>query len=97
MNERELLNYRRLPGRLDVTQIATLLGLLPHEIPILVRLGLLKPLGNPAANAHKYFASVSVEQSARDPVWLDKATRAIAKHVRQKNQNATQVLSKMAA
>ena len=97
MNACELLNCRRLPGRLDVVQTATLLGLLPHEIPILVRLGLLKPLGNPAANAHKYFASASVEQSARDLVWLDKATRAIARHVRQKNQTSTKTINALAA
>jgi hypothetical protein len=34
MNERELFNYRRLPGRLDVVQAAFLLGFLPHEIPV---------------------------------------------------------------
>ena len=86
MNERELFNYRRLPGRLDVTQAAALLGFLPHEIPVLVRAGLLKSLGNVAANAHKYFASVDIERVAHDPAWLDKATRALGKYVHQKNQ-----------
>lgn len=85
MNERELFNYRRLPGRLDVVQAAVLLGFLPHEIPVLVRAGLLKPLGNVAANAHKYFASVEIERAAQDPAWLDKATRALGKYICRKN------------
>ena len=51
-----LLNIRRLPGRLTVPQTAALLGFAEHDIPILVRKGLLKSLGNPVPNAVKYFA-----------------------------------------
>jgi hypothetical protein len=34
------------------------MGFTPHDIPTLVRAGLLKPLGRPTPNAVKYFAAL---------------------------------------
>jgi len=84
-----VLNATRLPARLNVEQTAFLLGFLPHDIPILNRAGLLKPLGSPAANAPKYFAAVHVEGIAQSAEWLSKATKAITKHWAEKNAPAT--------
>ena len=56
-----LLNCRRLPVRLNSSEVALLLGFQEHDISALVAARLLAPLGKPAANAPKYFAAVEVE------------------------------------
>ena len=85
MNDRAILTLTRLPARLDVQQTAQLLGFAEHDIPVLVKAKLLKPLGNPAPNAPKFFADCEVEICTRDQQWLDKATKAVSQHWRRKN------------
>jgi hypothetical protein len=80
-----LLNCRRLPGRLNTSEAALLLGVQEHDIAPLVAAKLLAPLGKPAANSPKYFAAVIVVERAASPEWLSAATRVIAKYWRQKN------------
>src|SRR5438552_10117200 len=80
-----LLNCRRLPGRLNTSETALLLGVHEHDVPVLVAARLLLPLGKPAPNAPKYFASVEVAANAENPAWLAQATRAICKHWSKKN------------
>ena len=75
-----------LTGRIGVTRTAKTLGFAEHDIPILTRRGLLKALGNPAANATRYFAACEILRLANDVQWLDRATRAVAQHW--KNNNA---------
>jgi hypothetical protein len=70
-------------------QTAQLLGFSEHDIPVLIRVRLLKPLGNPPPNGHKYFATVELERLAQDPNWLDKATRAVTQHWQVKNRSRT--------
>jgi hypothetical protein len=43
-----LLNCRRLPGRLNISEVALLLGFQEHDIGILTAAKLLVPLGKPA-------------------------------------------------
>jgi hypothetical protein len=81
-----VLALPRLPARLDVQQTAKVLGFMPHDIPVLIRAKLLRPLGNPVQNAPKYFAACVVEELARNPEWLDKATKAVSDYWRRKNQ-----------
>ena len=81
-----LLNCRRLPGRLNTTETAVLLGFQEHDIPTLVAGKLLMPLGKPAPNAPKYFAAVEIAALAQDRDWLGQATRALAKFWLSKNQ-----------
>jgi hypothetical protein len=71
---------RRLPARLTSEQVALLLGFATHDIPVLVKAGLLGPLGKPKANAVKYFATGDIETVARDSKWLAKATGALYQH-----------------
>ena len=85
MNANVLMTYVRLPGRLDVEQTAALLGFQPHDVPVLIRAKLLKPLGNPAPNAPKYFAACDVRKLAHDRDMLDKATKTVGQHWRRKN------------
>ena len=54
-------------------------------------------LGRPAPNAHKYFSAVEIESLARDRDWLDKATRVLGRHVREKNQTGRQGNDRLAA
>ena len=85
MIEKPILLVRRLPARLDVRQAGDVLGFLPHEISVLVKAGMLKPLGKPAANGHKFFCAVEVAALSENREWLDKATRAVARHWKDRN------------
>ena len=80
-----LLNCRRLPARLTTGETAAILGFSEHDIAPLIAARLIEPLGKPAPNAPKYFASVEVEVLAADREWLAKATRAVSKYWQLKN------------
>lgn len=83
---RELLNLRRLPAMLTAAQTAALLDCGgEHNIPVLVRARLLKPLGSPPANAVKYFATVEVLELAADVKRLSQIRDAVYKYWRGKN------------
>jgi hypothetical protein len=75
---------RNLPGRLDALQTSKLLGFGVDDITILMAVGLITPLGNPAPNAPKWFAAVILIRLATDPDWLHKATRELGKYWRNK-------------
>ena len=81
-----LLNCRRLPGRLNTSETALLLGFQEHDIAPLVAAKLLNPLGKPAANSPKYFAAVVIAEHAANLEWLAQATKTLAKHWQRKNQ-----------
>jgi hypothetical protein len=89
MNDKSVLFLPRLPARLDVNQAAEILGFLPHEIPVLLKAGLLKPLGKPASNGHKFFCTTEVSALSENRDWLDKATRAVARHWRNRNSTTS--------
>ncbi len=82
MSPEALLNCRRLPCRLNAEETAVLIGCLSHDIPILTRAGLIKPLGSPAANAVKYFSSVELQKKLDDDKWSAKVTNALYSHWR---------------
>lgn len=81
-----LLNCRRLPARLNSTEVAVLLGVQDHDVPVLIGAKLLAPLGKPATNAPKYFAAVEIVERAQNSEWLTEATKVLAKYWRRKNQ-----------
>lgn len=76
----------QLPARLTAEQVAWILNCQAPDVPKLVLSKLLKPLGNPALNSVKYFATLEIAELARDRVWLGKLTNAIAQHWRDKNR-----------
>jgi hypothetical protein len=90
MNEKSMLFLPRLPARLDVNQAAEVLGFLPHEISVLLKAGLLKPLGKPAFNGHKFFCAVEISALSENREWLDKATRTVARHWKDRNLKSNQ-------
>lgn len=81
----EFLSWKIAPARLNGTQTAWYLGFEPHEIPMLVAAGLLKPLGHPARNSTKFFATETLEQLRRDEKWLARASDSIAGYWRARN------------
>jgi hypothetical protein len=84
-----ILNCRRLPGRLNSTETAILLGVQEHDVPVLISARLLNPLGKPAPNAPKYFAAIEIEEFTQDRERLSAATKALAKHWSQKNHKSS--------
>ncbi len=70
---------------MNVEEAAWLLGFLPREIPILIAVKLLKPLGAPARTGSKYFSMHELQQLREDTVWLGRASNAIVKYWRFKN------------
>src|SRR6478735_779234 len=84
---------RNLPARLDVEATAKLLGFAKHDIQVLMAVGKLTPLGDPAPNAPKWFAAVEMIRLATDQEWLHKATKEIAKHWRKKREGRQNNLS----
>ena len=80
-----LLNCHRLPGRLNTSEVAVLLGFQEHDMPVLIAAKLLTPLGKPAPNAPKYFAAVDILNAAQDRDWLSQATRTLSRYWSEKN------------
>jgi hypothetical protein len=80
-----LLNLRNPPQRLTAEEAAGRLGLSPHEIPILVGKGLLKPLGHPAPNGPKHFLTAILDDLKRDEKWHGKVSDALQEYWRHKN------------
>jgi hypothetical protein len=73
------------PARVPKQEAAKILGFAEHDIPILIKTDLLRPLGKPAPNGPKWFATCVLEVLANDPKWLDKATKAVNTHWERKN------------
>jgi hypothetical protein len=78
------------PGRLLAEQAAKVLGFKKHEILMLVRANLLKPIGNPPRLGVKYFFVSEIETLARDREWMARATRAIYRYWFVQNQKRRQ-------
>ena len=76
--------FDQLPARLEVKDIAVLLGFSESDIPILIAGGLLKPLGKPAPNASKFFARVEIEHCAENVDWLNQANHSVAQYWKRK-------------
>ena len=75
----------QLPPRLTAEQAAWVINCQPHDIPALVAARLLKPLGSPAANGIKFFATADVLEAAKDRNWLVLVSTTIYQHWHRKN------------
>jgi hypothetical protein len=85
---RDLLNLRRLPAMLNTPQTAVLLGLAEHDIPVLVRSGLLKPLGDPPPNAVKSFSTSHVLELAGETAILNTIRSTVYEFWRGRNADS---------
>jgi len=83
--QNEILSWKVLPARLDIFQTAWFLGFKPHDIPVLTASGLLKPLGHPARNCIKHYATENLEALRRDEKLLARASDAIREYWRERN------------
>jgi hypothetical protein len=75
----------QLPARLTAEQVAWVINCQPHDIPALVAARLLKPLGNPAPNGIKFFATSELLELVKDKTWLVKVTNAVNQHWQKQN------------
>ncbi len=75
----------QLPVRLTAEQAGWVLNCQAHDIPALINARLLKPLGNPAQNSTKYFATADVLERVKDSSWLVKVTNTICQHWQHQN------------
>lgn len=83
---------RGLPARLDAACTAKLLGFAEHDIQILLRVGKLTPLGDPAPNAPKWFSAVELIGLAADRDWLSRASREVSRYWRHKRERCSKPL-----
>jgi hypothetical protein len=59
---------------------------------ILLAVGKLTPLGDPAPNAPKWFVAVEMISLATDQDWLHKATKEVARFWRNKRERSSKPL-----
>lgn len=85
LQRERFLNLRHFPARMLQEEVAELLRMSAHDIPVLVAHGLLKPLGNPIQSSVKYFPTAVLMELAVNVEWLDKATATIQGHWAMKN------------
>ncbi len=74
------------PACVSMEVAAAIFGWPNYYLPFLVRAGHPKPLGKPAPNARKWFATVEIERMSCDPDCLDKAIRIVEKQIQEMNQ-----------
>jgi hypothetical protein len=85
MSQQGMATHRPWPACIGVEEASRILGWPVYFFPVLVRIGHLKPLGKPAQNSRKWFATAEIERLSQDVVWLDKAVRLVEKHVHDLN------------
>jgi hypothetical protein len=66
-------------------KVAKALDVGVHNIPVLVRAGLLKPLGHPQRYCVKKFSRDELARNLADKIWLEEAAKALHRHWRIKN------------
>ena len=84
-DKKDFLTLTTPPARLSITETAWLLGFTDRDIPVLVSVGLLKPLGHPPQSGSKYFATVDLQVLRNDTRWLARASDAIVSYWKSKN------------
>jgi hypothetical protein len=79
---------QRRPACLRAEDAARFLGWPTYFLTILVRAGHIKPMGKPAQNSVKWYATAELERLGRDPEWLDRAIRIVEQRTRTANDVA---------
>ena len=86
MERQATSNGRSRPAYVGMEEAAAIFGWPNYYLSFLVRAGHLKPLGKPAQNARKWFATVEIDRACTDPDWLDKAIRIVEKQIQEMNR-----------
>ena len=84
--KRQTLHGRPRTACVGMEEASAIFGWPDHYLPFLVSAGHLKPLGKPAQNSRKWFATEEIERLCSDPDWLDKAIRIVEKQVQEMNR-----------
>lgn len=92
-DKKDFLNLAHPPARVSLTETAWLLGFTEQDVSTLVSLGLLNPLGRPAASGSKYFALAELETLRTDTRWLAKASDATVTYWKKKNAGRSRSLA----
>ena len=79
-------------ARLRSEDVALILNCQKEDIAVLVAKKLLKPLGNPANNATKYFSRSDLMEQINQEGWLARVTNALYQASRTKNENRRKIL-----
>ncbi len=87
----QFLNLQHFPARLTAEEAGWFLGFPEHQVSILIGIGLLKPLGQPAANGAKYFSTTTLCELKQDVNWQSRATKEIMQYWQKKNQKRRKV------
>jgi hypothetical protein len=95
MNDLDLFNCRRLPARLTIEQVAKLLGFQIYETLILVKLGKIKCVNHQSRNSRKFFHGQYILKLVEDGDFVEKASKLVAKVVRDNNRKATESVEAM--
>ena len=77
---------KQWPACVGMEDAAAIFGWPVYYMPFLVRSGHLKPLGKPAQNGRKWFATVELAQHSQDRDWLDKAMRIVGRQIQEMNR-----------
>lgn len=85
----QFMNAARLPARMTAQEVGWFLGFSANDVPVLARYGLIKPLGHPATNGIKYYATVAIQERYGDVRWLTKASDTIIRYWQSKNERKT--------
>src|SRR5688572_29124403 len=87
-SEIKILMLVHWPGRLSMQMAADALGLEIHELAILIKAGLVKPLGgrHVPRNGHRYFSGSLIARLSKDEKFLSDAQAEIYKHWKRKNE-----------
>jgi hypothetical protein len=86
MKDLDLFNCRRLPARLTIDQVASLLGFQVYEILILIRQGKIKSINHDSRNSRKYFHGQYILRLSEESDFIEKASKLVAKVVRNNNR-----------
>ena len=90
--QRFLMLLGQPPARLTAEQAGWVLNCQPHDVPVLVAARLLKPLGNPAPNSIKFFATADLLEQMKDRNWLMRVSTVIYHHWHKKNAHKKELV-----
>lgn len=78
---RDLLSLlEQPPEHVTANEAAWIINCRPHEVPILVETGLLKPLAPPRPNGITHFAAPELLELVKDETWRARVTNAVNHH-----------------
>ena len=88
----QLLDVRRLRGRLSVEEVEFCLGFAFHESRILISAELLLPLGNPLPTGSKHFSFAEIERLRNDAEWPANASDCVVQAWSERNKRTRKEL-----